>query len=406
MFNVRRVFASWAAVATLLTLLGRAEAQTAVTVTIPTTGVQRDHQDGGGKVPITQINYRDCVAEDFLTFTVNLGAGYSGYALEAWAGTSCDTLPARTPATATCWQVTTAQPNNIVYSFDVPIRKLLSGRTGGTSIGTTTGTGGADATGGNAGSSGTDTAAGTGGTAGIGGDVGTGGTAGTTATVSDGPTACNPTSAATGPQPLSLYIMLLDGANTSQGFAIWKATYKLLAPPPPTGVTSGIGENIAPIRWTPSTTTVDSTINGYQFYCDPPPGSAAATEAGFTPEDGILPSSCLESTALVEGKRPDDKYKCGNAEKTSSRGNATGLIDNVPYNVAVAATDTYRNTGIISAPACAIPQPVTGFFEAYRNAGGEAGGGFCSFSLRRQPLPLIVLLGLGTCLVLRRRRAA
>ena len=172
-------------------------------------------------------------------------------------------------------------------------------------------------------------------------------------------------------------------------------------------MTSGTGENIAPIRWSYKTQTPDTTINGYQFYCDPAPGRAGALEAGVLPEPGseVLPTECLPSTVLKAGTRPEDKYKCGTADKTSSRGNATGLINNVAYHVAVATTDTYRNIGVISTPACGIPQPVTGFFEAYRNAGGEGGGGFCSIGRRREPLILGTLLGLAACLVLRRRRA-
>jgi len=108
---------------------------------------------------------------------------------------------------------------------------------------------------------------------------------------------------------------------------------------------------------------------------------------------------------LKAGARPDDKYKCGTASKTSTRANATNLINNVPYWVSVATTDTYRNIGTVAAPACARPQPVTGFFEAYRAAGGEGGGGFCSFSRHTRPVLLFTVLGLGLCLMLRRRRA-
>lgn len=91
---------------------------------------------------------------------------------------------------------------------------------------------------------------------------------------------------------------------------------------------------------------------------------------------------------------------------TALAGNATGLVNGVAYNVAVAATDTYQNTGTLSSLACNVPQPVNGFFKAYRAAGGQGGGGYCSFSQKREPLPLFALIGLASCLVLRRRRAA
>jgi hypothetical protein len=90
---------------------------------------------------------------------------------------------------------------------------------------------------------------------------------------------------------------------------------------------------------------------------------------------------------------------------TATAGNATGLVDGVSYNVGVSATDTYQNVGKLSTLACEVPQPVDGFFKEYRAAGGQGGGGFCSFSMKRQPLPFAMLLGLASCLVFRRRRA-
>ena len=85
---------------------------------------------------------------------------------------------------------------------------------------------------------------------------------------------------------------------------------------------------------------------------------------------------------------------------------ALHLVNGVAYNVAVAAYDIYDNTGPLSALACEVPQPVTGFFKGYKDAGGEAGGGFCSFSRHREPLTLVAVLGFASYLVFRRRRAA
>jgi len=407
MFNLRSLFAFWVVAVLFFGSVGRAHAQTTgggVTVTIPTAGVKRDHQDYSGKVLVTQINYKDCLNEDFFTFTVNLGTGFSNYALEVWAGTSCDMTSARPPSgTATCWRV--ADPivpsNIIINNLQVPVRTLLSGRTGGSNVGggnagsggsDSTGTGGGDSTG-SSGSDGT----------GVGGSGGTdSGSAGSSNT-NDGPPECNPTSAAVAPQTLTLYFLLLDSNAMVGGQATYKVTYKLNAPAPPTNVTSGTGENIAPVSWTPIPNNPDQTIDGYQLYCDPAPGKEGLAESDVEWDPNILPVSCPKSDILKAGTRPADKYKCGTAAKTSSHANATNLVNMVPYNVAVAATDTYRNVGEISAPACAIPQPVTGFFEAYRDAGGEGGGGFCSFSRHGRPVLLFSLLGLGFCLILRRR---
>ena len=409
MFNLRRVFAFWAVVPLLLGAAGSAQAQTTpptggtVTVTLPATGVSRDHQDRVSTTPITQINYKDCVTNDEVTFSLNLGTGYAQYALEIWAGDSCDTKATRTPATtATCWKVPGGgQPNSITYTVTVKVQDILYGRTGGNTIGDgstdgTSGTGGTDATGGNGGG------ADTGGT-----DSGGGGTGGSNTVTNEpppgAPKECVLTSAVVAPQTIGVYFLLVNGAQDSFGGTSWKATYKLSASAPPDHVSATTGENIAPISWSYDSTNVDTYINGYQFYCDPAPNADLA-DAGIVPDPDVVPI-CQDTTALIPGTLPDENYKCGTAGRTATHGNATGLVNNVAYHVAVASTDTYLNVGNISETTCAVPQQVTGFFEAYRNAGGQGGGGFCSFSPQRRPAVLFTMLGLGLCLVLRRRRA-
>jgi hypothetical protein len=65
----------------------------------------------------------------------------------------------------------------------------------------------------------------------------------------------------------------------------------------------------------------------------------------------------------------------------ADEGQADGLSDGTTYTVAVSATDRYGNPGPLSAPVCGTPELVTGFYEAYRAAGGQAGGaGICAIS--------------------------
>ena len=280
-----------------------------------------------------------------------------------------------------CWQVGGGQPNNIVYTLSVKVRDMLAGRTVGGDAPVAPDTGSAGAGGADGSDGSTDP------------NVPTG-----------APGACVATTPATAPQTLTLYFMLVDGGKNSVGMATWKLTYKLTSAPPPDHVQADVGENIAPISWSYDSNQSDPYTAGYQFFCDPGPGQSGLDEAGIMPEPGIIPI-CQHSVILQPGTRPEDKYKCGTAERTATKGNATGLFNNVAYNVAVATTDTYLNVGNISEPTCAVPQPVTGFFEAYRGAGGLGGGGFCSFSRRGDPAVLLAVLGLGSCLLLRRRRA-
>jgi len=72
--------------------------------------------------------------------------------------------------------------------------------------------------------------------------------------------------------------------------------------------------------------------------------------------------------------------------------------------------DKVGNVGRLSLLACGTPEPVDDFYEIYRKAGGEAGGGFCGMcavgdGARRAPLSIggALLLALG---LLARRSAA
>jgi len=357
----------------ILGFVRRAQAQT---ITLSTSGVSHTIARDGYRVN-TAINYADCVDEDAIEFSLSL-ASRGSYALEAWAGSSCDTESNRTNSSSTlCWKVYSAVPNTNYPVLKIPVRSMLYGRTLASG-----------------GSSSTVDAS----------DAGT-----TTSSEPGVPDACHDKSASASAQTITLYFMFVDGGETAQGtITKWDATYKLVAPPPPDHVSAGVGEDLLIVDFSYDDANSDTTINGYQFFCDPPPGAAAAADAGLTPEDGggALPS-CTASNRLVPGTRANaelQQFRCGEASSTALSGMATGLVNYVAYNVAVAATDTFENVGKLSTLGCQVPQPVTGFFEAYRNAGGRAGGGFCSLSQHAQPLPLVSVLGFGCFLWFRRSR--
>jgi hypothetical protein len=225
-----------------------------------------------------------------------------------------------------------------------------------------------------------------------------------------GEQACIDTSGISVVTTLTLSFILVDTSNSENAVAsvTWPMQYKLLAPAPPDTVTATVGDTILPLHFSYTNATTDSTINGYTFFCDPPPGADGAADAGaeIVPTDaGALLANCAGSQ-LTPDTIPDAKFKCGSTSSTATAGSATGLVNGVSYRVGVSATDTFENTGKLSTLTCQVPQPVDGFYKAYRAAGGQGGGGFCSFSLKREPLPLIALLGLASCLMFRRRRAA
>jgi hypothetical protein len=415
MLPLRRVLALLAAVLAFC-VVQPAQAQLAPTVALAATPVVHSIPRTGFRLN-TQINYADCRDDDVLDFSVVL-TNRSSFALQAWAGTGCDQLTNRTTTGATlCWKLYDSLPNTTVPTVDIHVRDLLAGKTiYGTGTTTTTTTDDAGVV--DAGVAGTGGATSTGGAGGIGGTAGA--TTVTTGTITlptgtlvtgTGPQACVDTSDIPVATALTVYFMLVDGNSNIQGtFAQWAAMYKLLAPNPPDTVTANVGDTLLPIQFNyVDNQSNDTTINGYQFFCDPPPGPAGAADAGIVPvatDAGEVMPDCQASTELSAGSVADPKFACGSASLSATAGNAVGLVNGVSYHVGVSATDTYANVGKLSTLACEVPQPITGFFKAYRAAGGAGGGGFCSFSMKREPMPLLALLGLASCLVLRRRRVA
>jgi len=417
MFTLRRLFAFLAALSVLV-VVGTAGAQTLTpTLHITKTGVTHTAPRSGNRLT-TFINKADCVADDVMTFPIT-ATNFTGYSLQAWVGTSDCTQTAARTTLVTCWKVldtTVASGDsglvNGSTSKQIHTRDIVSGYTIGiASSGAVNGTAGATST---AGSGGADS----GGTSGAGATAGSGGT--TTATGSGqivsgtGVNACNqPNSTVVqGATAITVYFMLVDPSTfNAVASDSWSGTFKLVGPQPPDKVTAGIGGNLLVVDYTYNGMQVDATSNGFNVYCDPPPGTRAAEEAGLVDDAGIGSATTCGapvSDVLVPGNDPpaDSKYRCGSGQHSSTQANATGLINNVPYNVSVAAVDTYENVGPLSALSCAVPQPISGFYKAYRDSGGTAGGGFCSFSTKREPLILLALFGLASGLVLRRRRSA
>lgn len=94
----------------------------------------------------------------------------------------------------------------------------------------------------------------------------------------------------------------------------------------------------------------------------------------------------------------------------SSQGLIEGLENGTSYAVTVAATDPYLNAGKVDDPICATPEVLDDFFETYRNAGGQAGGGLCTLNPATWPgeasAGLICATFAATSIVMRRRRNA
>jgi hypothetical protein len=140
-------------------------------------------------------------------------------------------------------------------------------------------------------------------------------------------------------------------------------------------------------------------------------GGTAGATGGTTASGGSggrnNTNACSAAT-LRPGARPPAALRRGRTSSGAGQGttgSATGLKNFVRYACGVAALDESSNVGVLSELRCETPIEVTDYFEAYRRAGGTAGGGYCSFG--QQPSGSWSLLGLaGLALAARRFRRA
>jgi hypothetical protein len=193
------------------------------------------------------------------------------------------------------------------------------------------------------------------------------------------------------------FFLLDSGGNTFPGVTTYPVSYDLVGPEPPTSVKAGVGESALVVSWEASSS--DEFLGLYNVYAD---------EVGGTETDGGVgaggaSSGQCSSDELIPGEIPTGDYRA-QTNASTTKAEAGGLTNGVTYAVGVASIDNFNNPGPLSSLSCGTPEPVTGFFEAYRDAGGEGGGGFCSLGARPSQLAaaFVALAALG--FAARRRR--
>ncbi len=331
----------------------------AQSVTLSQEGVSHSRGDRADLLN-TQINIADCVNDDRISFSPVVTGG-EGYALEAWAGQGCDVFAVRAfVSNLNCWKLDThavvsINPAQIVVS----VRDLLYGRT----------------------------------KASLPNEPPRPGL----------PDVCTNKIEASSAQALNVYFMLVDSAEQIQGtFAIWNASYKLTRPPAPTLVSTESADTEVSLEF--SEDPSDVTVNGYQLFCDASldtgMNDAGAADAGAAP-------SCEAPGAFRAGGSAETvkAFACGSASRESSNGTATGLINGVSYNVAVAALDTYDNQSVLSNVECQTPQPgaASGLPLVTPDAKSKACSVAGAVGAGGSHWPALAVLALGACLSRRRR---
>jgi hypothetical protein len=305
-----------------------------------------------------------------------------------------------------------------------------------------------------------------------------------------GTTASCSTITQSGPIPITLFFIFINGsssngADTNSTDATYGLSVAMIGPAPPTNITVADGDTFLKVDWTPTT---DSNTQGFQLFCDPPPGkepeitdgqsgatvtdsstvevcNGSEVDGGFDDEGGALPpvfvdagchfenvsststvggvcvsneivpgggtasTDTTDDSGVVDDTTDDDggvvltnvtpppanigQYSCGPGAnlgtQTSSEAILSGLKNGVTYVVGVAAYDVVGNIGPMGvgsgANMCGEPAKGLDFFDVYKQDGGGAGGGFCSFD-KTQPVgtSAFAIVGLASLVSIIRRR--
>lgn len=386
-------------------LSGQALAQT---INLNEGGIQRTNSFRTSTQNPLWISKADCVSNDAYFFPLTFSGYASNDSLEVWVGGadgSCQEDDDRKGESQRCWQVGRVDPTGTGATLEIPVRRIVAENYDGDEDSTYED------------------------------DV------------------CDVETDSTSARAISLYFMFINDGVFKAGYK-WQTHMDLVGPAPPDDVEVGEGDTILVLDWDDND---DEDQVSYRFYCDPPPGEeqvdtgggpidastafnadvvvpildaaadgeagveggtdAGPDDAGEAGTDGSTsdaatvpsgPSGNCETSALYEGADPpeDEKYLCGTGSGTSGR--ITGLINGQRYAVAIASVDSVGNLGKLSNVECNSPTIVNDFYRVYRDAGGQAGGGFCAASggvghgAGVSGLVLIALAALGGSL--RRRR--
>jgi hypothetical protein len=154
----------------------------------------------------------------------------------------------------------------------------------------------------------------------------------------------------------------------------------------------------------------DAGDAGTTLVCDDagsstPSNTNTCTSPAFVLSDGgkVLPDAAFNA-----------QYECGSISGNTGTTVKAETVRGAPltnfttYAVAVAATDAFNNVGPLSEPFCEMPEPTTDFWDQYRAAGGQAGGGFCALNAVGMPAGSGAVLGIVSfavvSLLLRKRK--
>jgi MYXO-CTERM domain-containing protein len=278
-------------------------------------------RDGRPTMALNAINYADCIAGDFMDMTVRLNNVQGGEGMEVWVGTEegCASSATRGDLTANqCWLV--HRDANAQNNVHLLVQNVIPHNVKDLSRP------------GNAEDCEGETIAGSG--------------------------------------DIKIYFILTDGDNEVDGAAaaMWPAEYDLKGPSPAKPKGLGIGDTRLYPEWEPKDPLEDTKY--LRAYCE-------ATDPGA----GVNGAPCT-APSLVVGEPPPANFPSAQTSKGGTNVEVKDLMNYQRYACGLATEDELMNVGVLSPLMCGTPQPVVGYYKAYRNAGGQAGGGWCSYGHR------------------------
>jgi hypothetical protein len=166
---------------------------------------------------------------------------------------------------------------------------------------------------------------------------------------------------------------------------------------------------------------VSMDCTGATPYCNPSTGScsAVATDASTGSDSASSSGTCPGDPACgggllsgISASAVPSAYQCGGdiVDKGISSTTVRGLTNGTTYTFAVAPIDAMGNVGHLLQLGCNYPSQIQNFWDSYRSAGGQAGGGFCNASTEDAQLPIgtsifaLAVVASGVGYVRRRRR--
>ncbi|MBM4361873.1 MAG: hypothetical protein FJ104_04275, partial [Deltaproteobacteria bacterium] len=218
-----------AALVDLVAAPAAAQLTTTIGATATVSRLTRRNPRGNSRQP-NWVSRQDCLDDDVLTFDVSFQGAFANANLEVWAGgTSCAEVSVRQGTTAQCWLLHRSNPTRTPATVGIRAQDLVAGAV-------------------------RDSAARAGFEPGDG-------------TVAD----CSAGNSA----PTQLVIDFFFATVGQNGpVSAWSNTGVDVTPPAaPTGVSARSGENRLYVDWTSSTET---DIAEYRFFCDPPRGSSSS----------------------------------------------------------------------------------------------------------------------------------